>query len=63
MEGSSAWKWNAKRKQFYYHVFSEQQPDFNLRNPTLVEQLKVGAMAGQPLKDNWKSRTRSNVIT
>lgn len=41
MEGKSAWKWNAKRKQFYYHVFSEQQPDFNLRNPSLVEQLKV----------------------
>ncbi|VVC33505.1 Glycoside hydrolase superfamily,Glycosyl hydrolase, family 13, catalytic domain [Cinara cedri] len=28
---SSAWTWNEERKQFYFHQFFPQQPDFNLR--------------------------------
>ena len=31
--GHSAWEWDAKTKQFYYHRFYVQQPDLNWRNP------------------------------
>lgn len=31
--GHSAWEWNPKLKQFYYHKFYIQQPDLNWRNP------------------------------
>ncbi|HTV05825.1 MAG TPA: alpha-glucosidase [Acidobacteriaceae bacterium] len=35
--GGSAWQWDPKTKQFYYHMFYKQQPDLNWRNPE-VEQ-------------------------
>ena len=31
--GHSAWEWNPKRNQFYYHMFYKEQPDLNWRNP------------------------------
>ncbi len=31
--GGSAWQWDPKTKQFYYHAFLAQQPDLNWRNP------------------------------
>jgi alpha-glucosidase len=31
--GHSAWQWDPKRKQFYYHEFYKEQPDLNWRNP------------------------------
>jgi alpha-glucosidase len=31
--GGSAWQWNPKLNQFYYHYFYPQQPDLNWRNP------------------------------
>ena len=31
--GGSAWQWNPKLNQFYYHFFYPQQPDLNWRNP------------------------------
>ena len=33
--GHSAWEWDAKTKQFYYHRFYVQQPDLNWRNPAV----------------------------
>jgi len=30
--GHSAWQWNERRKQFYYHAFYKEQPDLNFRN-------------------------------
>lgn len=39
--GGTAWKWNEKREQFYYHQFAERQPDLNLRNPILKAEIKV----------------------
>lgn len=29
----SAWQWDAKTRQFYYHMFYKEQPDLNWRNP------------------------------
>lgn len=31
--GGSAWQWDAKTGQYYYHKFYVQQPDLNWRNP------------------------------
>ena len=31
--GHSAWQWDEKTKQYYYHYFYVQQPDLNWRNP------------------------------
>ncbi len=31
--GHSAWKWDDKTKQYYYHYFYIEQPDLNWRNP------------------------------
>jgi alpha-glucosidase len=31
--GGKAWKWDARTRQYYYHMFLEQQPDLNWRNP------------------------------
>jgi alpha-glucosidase len=35
--GHSAWEWDAKTQQFYYHHFYVQQPDLNWRNPEVVK--------------------------
>src|SRR6201996_5630371 len=31
--GHSAWQWDVKTRQYYYHYFYVQQPDLNWRNP------------------------------
>ena len=31
--GGSAWEWDDKTKQYYYHAFLVKQPDLNWRNP------------------------------
>ena len=33
--GGSAWQWDAKTSQYYYHAFYVQQPDLNWRNPAV----------------------------
>src|SRR5271167_24586 len=33
--GGSAWEYDEKTKQFYYHKFYKQQPDLNWRNPAV----------------------------
>ncbi|WP_114783307.1 alpha-amylase family glycosyl hydrolase [Botryobacter ruber] len=33
MFGGSAWEWDEKTKQYYYHAFLKEQPDLNWRNP------------------------------
>jgi len=35
--GGSAWQWDAKTNQYYYHYFYPQQPDLNWRNPTVAD--------------------------
>lgn len=31
--GGSAWTWDSRRSQYYFHNFLESQPDLNLHNP------------------------------
>ncbi|HEX2931022.1 MAG TPA: alpha-amylase family glycosyl hydrolase, partial [Candidatus Binatia bacterium] len=31
--GGSAWEWDEKTGQYYYHAFLKEQPDLNWRNP------------------------------
>src|ERR1017187_935365 len=35
--GHSAWEWDEKTRQYYYHKFYIQQPDLNWYNPTVHE--------------------------
>jgi alpha-glucosidase len=41
--GGSAWEWDPKVQQFYYHRFYKQQPDLNWRNPE-VQKAMFAAM-------------------
>jgi alpha-glucosidase len=38
--GHSAWQWDAKTRQYYYHKFYIQQPDLNWRNPKVHDAFK-----------------------
>jgi alpha-glucosidase len=35
--GGSAWEWDSRTQQFYYHSFLSEQPDLNWRNPEVIE--------------------------
>ena len=35
--GTSAWKWDEATGQFYYRVFTDEQPDLNWRNPEVQQ--------------------------
>lgn len=37
----SAWEWNEQRQQFFYHAFTNKQPDLNYRSAGLVNAMKV----------------------
>ena len=38
--GGPAWTWHDQRQEWYLHQFYSQQPDLNLRNPIVVNELK-----------------------
>ena len=38
--GHSAWQWDAKTRQYYYHKFYIQQPDLNWNNPKVHQAFK-----------------------
>lgn len=38
--GGSGWEFDEDTGQYYYHAFLKQQPDLNLRNPAVVEELQ-----------------------
>jgi len=35
--GGSAWEWDGRTNQYYYHSFLKEQPDVNWRNPTVKQ--------------------------
>src|SRR5690554_3749139 len=37
--GGSAWRWDAQRRQYYYHAFLSTQPDLNLNHRPVQDQL------------------------
>jgi alpha-glucosidase len=37
--GGSAWEWDEKTQQYYYHAFLKQQPDLNWRNPEVRREM------------------------
>lgn len=37
--GGSAWEWDARTGQYYYHAYLKQQPDLNHRNPKVEKEL------------------------
>ena len=37
--GGPAWEWDARRMQYYLHNFLTQQPDLNLHNPDVQDEL------------------------
>jgi len=39
--GKSAWTFNDDRQQYYYHAYSEDEPDLNLTNPAVIAELDV----------------------
>lgn len=41
--GGSAWSWNAERKQFYLHQYTDREPDLNHRNPEVNNEFLVSA--------------------
>ena len=36
----SAWEYNEERGQFYLHQFVEKQPDFDYRNPLVIQEMQ-----------------------
>jgi len=41
--GGPAWAWDTRRKQYYFHNFLVEQPDFNFHNPAVQDWL-LGTM-------------------
>jgi len=39
--GESAWTFDSDRMEFYYHAYSEDEPDLNLTNPAVIGELDV----------------------
>lgn len=37
--GGTAWRWDAERRQYYFHSFFSSQPDLNMHNPAVQEQI------------------------
>lgn len=38
--GGPSWQWSEMRQSYYYHAFAVQQPDLNLREPQVIEELE-----------------------
>jgi len=40
----SAWTFNRDRQQYFYHAYSEDEPDLNLTNPAVIAELDVSLL-------------------
>ncbi|MBU2359266.1 MAG: alpha-amylase [Alphaproteobacteria bacterium] len=58
--GLPAWKWNHKRRQYYFHQFLPEQPSLNLRNAA-VQDMFAGQMKGW--RDRGVDGFRFDVVT
>lgn len=38
--GKSSWQWSEERQAYYYHAFAKEQPDLNLREQLVVDELE-----------------------
>jgi alpha-glucosidase len=67
--GGSAWEWDERTRQFYYHAFLREQPDLNWRNPEVrsamfdvmrfwldqgVDGFRVDVIWGLVKDDEWR---------
>lgn len=39
--GGSSWEWNENREQYYYHAFAKEQPDLNLREQRVLDEIET----------------------
>jgi glycosidase len=53
--GGSAWSWNAERKQFYLHQYTDREPDLNHRNPEVNKEFLVSATRNENFIPNLSS--------
>lgn len=37
--GGTAWRWDAERRQYYFHSFLSSQPDLNMHHPAVQQQV------------------------
>ena len=49
--GESAWTFDNRRQEYYYHAYSEDEPDLNLTNPAVVAELDVSLLT--PFLDHF----------
>jgi len=42
--GESAWTHDPDRQEYYYHAYSEDEPDLNLTNPAVIAELDVSLL-------------------
>ncbi len=69
--GGSGWQWDPTRMQYYMHNFLTSQPDLNLHNPEVQEELlnitrfwlKRGSMASASTRSTSTSTTRNCATT
>ena len=55
--GGSAWEWEPRRQQFYFHNFLREQPDFNFHNPKVQDwALSVMKILARPQRGRVPAR-------
>jgi alpha-glucosidase len=69
--GGSAWEWSGDRMQYYLHNFLKEQPDLNLHNPDVQDEISpsrasgwiAGSMGSASTRSTSTSTTRSCATT
>jgi len=42
--GKPAWTYDTNRQEYFYHAYSEDEPDLNLTNPAVIAELDVSTL-------------------